>query len=118
MRTILILSCLLGLSLSYIFTVPCGRCVGLGQPCVYDSCTAGLVCRTVSASGAPVCVQQVQLGKYCDGQKAFDPCPTDFVCDRVRSKNSVPQYPFGEYNDGCLDDTYCGIGLSCKKKSL
>jgi len=120
MRTILILYCLLGLSLSYIYTVPCGRCVGLGQPCVYDSCTYGLVCKTVytpqgGPAATPVCVNEVPPGKYCDGQKAFDPCPANFVCDRTYSKNCIPSSAFAEYNDGCLDDTYCKQGLSCKK---
>jgi len=83
--------------------------------CDKDNCGPNLVCVEILPGQAPVCVNEVPPGQYCDGEKNYDPCPSGFSCDRTYTKNCIPSSPFAGYNDGCLDDTYCQQGLSCKK---
>jgi hypothetical protein len=113
-KSLFILSCLISIALSYIYTVPCGRCVGKGDVCLYDQCGPDLKCVSING-GAKVCLDVIKKGLYCDGITEFDACENDFFCDRADTKTCIPSGGFAGYNDACLDDKYCVSGLSCKK---
>jgi hypothetical protein len=114
MRTIIILSFFLSIALSYIYTIPCGRCVGRGDVCHHDQCGPDLKCTSLPTGGAPVCLPAIGKGKKCDQIEDYDPCENGFTCDKTDTLVCIPSSAFAEYNDGCEDDDYCKNGLSCK----